>query len=296
MKTKNSLQPGFSGVITGASTGVGRSLAILLATDYQAKLVINARTEDALLDTKRIVEERGGKAIAIVGDIAGKDMPARLVSTCVEEYGDIDLLVNNAGISIPGLLQNVTLDDWHRVMDVNFYAPLYGVYAALPHFLKKNQGTIVNVSSVAGKVGLPGRVCYSTSKFACLGMSEGMAAELIHRGIDVVTVCPGWIRSHFFRKNNLSSTMDPTTIGERKDFRGWMMRNLLSYSPQQAAEAIRNAMMAGNSHEIILTLPAIFTDRLMGICPPVAFAVTRKVPKQYLDNTETSELETKNSP
>ncbi len=286
MKSKKSLPPGFSAVITGASTGVGRSLAILLATDYQAKLVINARTEDALNDTKRIVEERGGKAIAIVGDIASPGMPARLVETCVQEYGDIDLLVNNAGISIPGLLQNVTLDDWHRVMDVNFFAPLYAVYAALPYFLKKNEGTIVNVASVAGKVGLPGRVCYSTSKFACLGMSEGMAAELIHRGVDVVTVCPGWIRSHFFKKNNLSSTMDPTTIGERKDFRGWMMRNLLSYSPQQAAEAIRDAVMAGNSQEIVLTLPAIVTDRLMGICPPVAFAVARKVPKQYLDNTE----------
>jgi short-subunit dehydrogenase len=285
MKLKDGLQPGFPAVITGASTGIGRALAILLARDYQAKLVINARTEDALLDTKRIVEGHGGQAEAIVGDIATSGMPERLVNRCVELYGDIDLLVNNAGIAIPGLVPNLTLADWHRVMDVNFFAPLYGIYAALPHLLKKRKGTIVNVASIAGKVGLPGRVLYSTSKFACTGMSEGMSAELIHMGIDVVTVCPGWVRSHFFRKNNISADMDPTIIAQRKDFRGWLMRNVMSYSPEQAANSIRDAIMAGGSREIVLTLPAIATDRLMGICPPLAFAVARRVPKKFLDNT-----------
>jgi hypothetical protein len=79
--------------------------------------------------------------------------------------------------------------------------------------------------------------------------------------------------------------MDPTIIAQRKDFRGWLMRNVMSYSPEQAANSIRDAIMAGGSREIVLTLPAIATDRLMGICPPLAFAVARRVPKKFLDNT-----------
>src|ERR1700733_14483430 len=116
MSTKTGLQKGFAGVITGASSGIGKALALLLAEKYGARLVITARTAAALATTKLEVEKRGGKCFTICGDI-GEDLTItkQLVETCLREYGTVDLLVNNAGIGKPGGLTKLTPADWERV-------------------------------------------------------------------------------------------------------------------------------------------------------------------------------------
>lgn len=281
----NNLQNNLAAIITGASTGIGRALAIKLAREYKARLVLNARSVDKLNETKQLVEEEGGKAHIVVGDMANSEIPNQLVESCLKEFGTIDLLVNNAGLAKPGKLTNLTPADWQYVFAVNFFAPLHTIYLTLPHFSKNQQGKIVNISSVAGKISFPGSVCYASSKFALTGMSEGMAAELSQQGIDVITVCPGWVRSEFFSKNKMNESRNPTLIAQKKNLFGWLMRNVLSISSEQAADDIVKALNKGGSSELILTAPGIIAERFAAICPGLTAQLSKRVPLNAVDNS-----------
>jgi short-subunit dehydrogenase len=264
---KQSLKPNLSGIVTGASSGIGSAIAIELAKKYKARLILNARSESSLSETAKLVEQAGGTAICVIGDIAKDNLAAKLVDKCVESYGSIDLLVNNAGFAKPGKLTSLKLEDWQKVFAVNFFAPLESIYQALPHMLKAGGGKIVNIASVAGKIAFPGSVCYAASKFALTGMSEGMAAELAHKNIDTITVCPGWVRSEFFSKNNMSDDNNPTKIADQESWKGWLMRNVLSISSESCAQETINALEKGGSQEIILTMPGIVAERVNAFCP-----------------------------
>ena len=109
------------------------------------------------------------------------------------------------------------------------------------------------------------------------GMSEGLAAEFAGR-LDVITVCPGWVRTEFFKKNN--SFDDPSAIAQRSDFKGWLMRNLLSISSEQCAEQIIKAMARGASHEIVLTAPGKIVERLAGVCPQLTSYLATLIPTE----------------
>jgi short-subunit dehydrogenase len=279
------LKSGFAGVITGASTGIGKALAVLLARELKGRLIINARTEDALLETKSLVEKAGGQAIIAAGDVAITGMPASLIERCLAEFNGIDLLVNNAGLAKPGSVMNLTPADWERVFAVNFFAPLYATYAALPHFAERKMGKVVNISSVAGKVAFPGSVCYAASKFALTGMSEGMAAELQSKGIDFITVCPGWVRTEFFAKNEIMGSKNPTLIAEKNDLRGILMKHVLSISSECAADHIFQALQKGGAQEIVLTAPGIAIERLNAILPQAVFGLARRIPTDMVDSS-----------
>lgn len=268
----------FSAIITGASSGIGKALAVRLAKNHHARVVINARSKDALEETGRLIEHVGGKAVCVVGDMGDPLMPKRLVETCLSSFGCVDLLVNNAGLARPGSLVNLNVEDWRAVFEVNFFAPLATIYEVLPHFLERKKGKIVNVSSVAGKISFPGSVCYSASKFALTGMSEGMAAELSSKGIDTITVCPGWVRTEFFEKNNTSQNRNPTLIAQQKSLMGWLMRSWLSISSEETARDIETAVMRGGSSELILTAPGAMAERVAGVFPGVMQSMVKKIP------------------
>jgi short-subunit dehydrogenase len=265
-------------IITGASSGMGKALAIKLAKEFQAKLVLNARSEAALNLTKDLVEAGGGEAIVVVGDIGRPDLPQRLVDAAFDKYGGFEILVNNAGFAKPGPMQNLTPKDWEDVFQVNFFGPLRLTYLALPHFIEKKHGTIVNISSVAGKISVPGSVCYCASKFALTGLSEGTAAEFADKGVNVITVCPGWVRTEFFEKNSVSSTRNPTSMAQKNDLSGLLMRYVLSISSEEAANQIIAATQKNKSSEIVLTMPAVAVERLQALFPAVMANVSKLVP------------------
>jgi short-subunit dehydrogenase len=282
------LQKGFAGIITGASSGIGKALAVQLAHKYGANLILTSRTESDLQAAKTLVESAGGKAHAVVGEITSEQLNQELIDQCLNRFGSLDLLVNNAGLAKPGKLRNLTPKDWQYVFAVNFFAPLNMIYLALPHFRKNGHGTIVNISSVAGKIAFPGSVCYAASKFALTGMSEGMAAELSGEGIDVITVCPGWVRTEFFAKNHMNEKKNPTLIAQRSDFVGWLMKNVLSISSEQAADAIVNALKKGGSSELILTAPGIIAERTAALFPSLAAQLSKRTPIEYVDSSRTA--------
>lgn len=271
---------GFAGIITGASTGIGRALAVILARQYKARLVLNARTPETLEVTAEAVRRAGGEALLVIGDIGCRQLAESLPGVCLEKFGSLDLVVNNAGLAKPGPIEGLTADDWHRVFQVNFFAPLYLTYAALPHFLQRKSGKIVNVASVAGKVAFPGSVCYAASKFALTGMSEGLAAELGRQGIDVVTVCPGWVRSEFFSKNDVRDEKNPTLIAEKNSAAGWLMKYWLSISSEECAREIVKALKKGGGREIVLTGPGVLVERLAGMFPSLMHSLITRIPAE----------------
>lgn len=280
MRRKAGLKQGLAGVITGASSGIGRALAVVLAAEFKAKLVLNARNKTGLEETAELVRESGGQAVLVTGDVGDRHIAESLPGTCVQQFGSIDILVNNAGLAKPGPLSKLSPDDWHQVFQVNFFAAVYTICAGLPYLLKQRSGKIVNVASVAGKVAFPGSVCYSASKFALTGLSEGMAAELESQGIDVITVCPGWVRSEFFSKNHMPDDNNPTLIAKKKDFDGWLMRNFLSISSHECAEEILKACEKGGAQEIVLTGPGIIVERLAAVLPGLRHTLVSKVPPE----------------
>lgn len=277
MATEQKLPPEAVAVITGASTGIGKALAVSLARKYKARLVINARGESELQETARLIVEQGGQAEFIVGDVANEELCKNLITTALDRFGKVDLLVNNAGLAIAGPVTALNPADWRRVFEVNFFSALNLTYEVLPHFLEKGHGKVVNIASVAGKVAFPGSVCYAASKFAMTGFSEGFAAELAGR-VDVITVCPGWVRTEFFKKNNAFD--DPSAIARQADLRGWLMRNLLSISSEECAEEVIKAIEKGGSREIVLTLPGKIVERLAGVCPPLTSYLSTLIPAE----------------
>ena len=269
------LPRGLRAIITGASTGIGRALAIQLAREFAANLIINARTSADLEKTAEAVRNAGGTATCVPGDVSDEKVCANIIETCRQEYGGIDILVNNAGLARSGPMTELNAADWRYVFEVNFCAALVLTYGILPGFLEQGYGKIVNVASVAGKVSFPGSVCYAASKFALTGFSEGMAAEFTGK-IDTITVCPGWVRTEFFKKNNLVE--DPSAIAEGQDFRGWVMKNMLSISSEQASDDIIKALRKGGSHEIILTAPGVILERMSGLFPEFTQYLSSLVP------------------
>jgi len=264
-------------IITGASTGIGRGLAIQLARLYKAKLVLTARSQGDLESCAEEVRKNGGEAEIIAGDITREGLSLELAERCLTKYGGIDLLVNNAGMAVPGLVEKLSVEDWRRLFDVNFFSALQTTYACLDSLKNSPRGKIVNISSVAGKISFPGSVSYCSSKFALTALSNGLGAELAPHHVDVITVCPGWVRTEFFAKNSVPNSRNPVLIAEQKDLKGFMMKHVLSISTEDCVKEILQALNKDQSSELILTIPGKIAERLNGVAPRMVSLLSRQM-------------------
>jgi short-subunit dehydrogenase len=181
-------------IITGASSGIGKALAFELAA-RKAKVVIAARSADKLAGIAAEITKSGGQVLAVPTDVSSEADCSGLISTAVGHFGQIDVLVNNAGVSMRALFKDLDLKVIRRLMDVNFWGTVYCTKYALPYLLKTN-GTVVGVSSVAGFKGLPGRTGYSASKFAIQGFLDTLRIENRKTGLHVLIACPGFTSSN----------------------------------------------------------------------------------------------------
>lgn len=187
-------------VITGASDGIGAEMARQLASSRRAglALVLAGRNPERLEAVAAQCRAHGAQAVGIVTDIAVEVQCRHLVAATVEQFGRIDALVNNAGISAQALFADVQAGDlrWYEdLMRVNLWGSVWCTHAALPH-LKASAGSIVAVSSLAGLVGVPGRTAYSASKFAMTGFFEALRSELRSAGVSVTTAYPGVVSTN----------------------------------------------------------------------------------------------------
>ncbi|MFI5452686.1 SDR family oxidoreductase [Pedobacter sp. UC225_61] len=182
-------------IITGASSGIGKALAEELAK-RGANLVLGARQYVTLCEITAELEKNFQiKALAVQADVSKEEDCAELVKQAINTFGRVDVLINNAGLSMRALFKDLDLSVIKNLMDVNFWGTVYCTKYALPEILK-TKGTIVGVSSIAGYRGLPGRTGYSSSKFAMNGFMESLRTELLKTGVHVMVACPGFTTSN----------------------------------------------------------------------------------------------------
>jgi len=181
-------------IITGASSGIGRSLAYVYGLKG-SRLVIAARNQAKLLEVASGLEKMGVEVLPVQADVSIEDDCIRLVEETVKRYGAIDILINNAGISMRALFRDLHLDVIRKLMDTNFWGTVYCTKYALPYLLA-SKGTVVGVISVAGHIGLPGRTGYSASKFAVRGFLDTLRVENLKTGLKVLVVAPGFTSSN----------------------------------------------------------------------------------------------------
>ncbi len=182
-------------VITGASSGIGKALAEELAK-RGANVVLAARQFVTLCElTAQIEASYQVKALAIQADVSKEEDCEQLIKQSIQTFGKIDVLINNAGLSMRALFNDLDLSVIKNLMDVNFWGTVYCTKYALPEILK-SKGSIVGVSSIAGYRGLPGRTGYSSSKFAMNGFLESLRTELLKTGVHVMVACPGFTTSN----------------------------------------------------------------------------------------------------
>jgi len=197
-------------IITGASSGIGKSLAIEFAK-RGANLVLAARQYVTLCAiTESIEKQYGVKAIAVQCDVTIEEDCEHLVKQALITFGKIDVLINNAGISMRALFKDVDLKVLKSVMDVNFWGTVYCTRYALPEILK-TKGSIAGISSIAGYKGLPGRSGYAASKFALNGFLDVLRMENLKTGVHVLTACPGFTASNI---RNTALDKDGSQQGE----------------------------------------------------------------------------------
>ena len=196
-------------IITGATSGIGKALAEKFGREG-AKVVISGRQVEALHDNAEAMIKSGAHVHVVPADVSKEADCKRLVAETISKYGQLDVLINNAGISMRALFSEVDLDVIRQLMDVNFWGAVYATKYSLPYLLK-SEGSIVGVSSIAGKKGLPGRTGYSASKFALEGFLETIRTENLKNNLHVLVACPGFTASGIRTK---SLSKDGTPQGE----------------------------------------------------------------------------------
>lgn len=214
------LLAGRAGVITGAGQGIGAAICDAFVANGAAVVVADMDAGRAREQAARLTG-RGGRALPLAVDVRDPQGVQRTVQRCVEEFGALDVLVNNAGITRDATLRTMTPEQWHDVLDVNLTAAFLGTQAAAAVMREQGRGSIVNMSSISGKVGMVGQVNYSAAKAGVVGLTKASAKELAHHGVRVNAVQPGLIRT-------------PMTAGLRDDV--WQ-RKLAEIPMGRAGEA-----------------------------------------------------------
>ena len=177
-------------VITGASSGLGEAAARHLS-DQGATVVLGARRVERIQALARELAGRGAKALAIPTDVTDRQQVKKLVDAAVQAYGCIDVMLNNAGLMPHSPLERLKVEEWERMVDVNFKGVLWGIAAALPHMMRQRSGHVINVSSVAGHKVSPAGAVYAATKHAVRALSEGLRQEVKPYNIRTTVISPG---------------------------------------------------------------------------------------------------------
>lgn len=210
-------------LVTGASRGIGRAVAIRLAKSG-AKIAVNyAGNQAAAEEVKQIIEQNGGEAILVQADISNAESVDAMVATVMEAFGRIDILVNNAGITRDTLLMRMKEADWNAVIQTNLTGVFYVTKAISKIMMKQRSGKIVNMSSVVGLMGNAGQANYAAAKAGVIGFTKSMAKELAARNITVNAIAPGFIATDMTAvlsdkvKEDLATKIPMGRLGEADD-------------------------------------------------------------------------------
>ncbi|MFW5411944.1 SDR family NAD(P)-dependent oxidoreductase [Aerococcus urinaeequi] len=176
-------------IITGAGSGFGRATAELYAKEG-AKVVVADYNEETAQQTAAGIRENGGEAVAVKADVSNESDVKHFIQTAIDTYGQIDILFNNAGIYAPGKVEDTSMDDWNRSLNVNITALFLASKYAMP-YLKETKGNIINTASAGGIIGFPDAISYATTKGAVISFTRAMAVDYAEAGVRINAICPG---------------------------------------------------------------------------------------------------------
>jgi len=248
--------------ITGGSRGLGLAMAEEFAR-RGGKVAICARDADELVRARQCIERETRATVStFVCDVSDRAQVENTVREVQNQLGVIDVLVNNAGITSVGPVENQTIVDFEEAMKVNFWSQVYATLALLPEMRRHAEARIVNITSIGGKVSVPHLLPYSCSKFAAVAFSEGLRAELAHTGVKVVTVAPGLMRT--------GSHLNADFKGKHSEEFTWFSLSgtnpITSISVSRAAKQIADATVSGRA-ELIIGWQAELLARVHGVAP-----------------------------
>ena len=248
-------------LITGGSRGLGLVMAREFAKEG-ANVAICARDPKELDRALADLRRRGARASGFPCDVTDPRQVSEMMGLVRDKFGPVDVLVNNAGVIQVGPFEATTIEDYEECMRVHFWGPLYTTLAVLPEMRERGKGRIVNITSIGGKISMPHLLPYSASKFAAVGFSEGLHAELAREGIFVTTVCPGLMRT--------GSPRNATFKGQHRLEYAWFAISdslpVASVSAETAARKIVNACRKGQS-ELVISVPAKAAVVFHGVFP-----------------------------
>jgi NAD(P)-dependent dehydrogenase (short-subunit alcohol dehydrogenase family) len=255
-------------LITGGSRGLGLILARQLG-ERGARVAICARNQEELLRAEMDLKARGTEVFQTVCDVRNQSEVERMIEAVRNHYGQIDVLINNAGVIQVGPLEVQTQTDFETAMAIHFWGPFYTMNAVLPEMKQRGEGRIVNISSIGGKMAVPHLAPYCASKFALVGLSNSMRVELAKDNIFVTTVCPGLMRT--------GSHVNAVFKGQNeKEFAWFSVGNSLpvsSISGERAAAQIIEATARGDA-ELIISIQAKIAARVNNLFPELTADVS----------------------
>jgi len=241
-------------IITGSGRGIGEGIVLRFAEEG-AKIVVNDVNE---ADAKNVVDQvkaKGGQAVAVIGSVSDRAAVQKMVDTAVKEFGTLDILINNAGITRDSILHKMTDDQWNAVVDVNLTGVFYGIQCAARVMREKGYGKIINISSTSA-LGNPGQLNYSATKAGVIGMTKTAAKELGAKGINVNAIAPGMIWT------DMMKNMPPETIKQMDA----MLPYLVPMNRKGSALDIANlALFLSSDESSFITGQVIFCDGGMKI-------------------------------
>ncbi len=203
---------GKNAFVTGASRGIGRSIAIALA-GAGADVALVARSEDGLAETAEAIDAVGRKAYVIPADVTSQDAVGRAVATAIDQLGQVDVVVNNAGGSnFMVSFRDLRLSGWEKLMRLNLDSAVYVCHAFAGHLLDRGQGSVINVASVAGVAASPFLTPYGAAKAGLISLTKSLAVEWGGEGVRVNALCPGWTATDLNRNLWLDPAAGPATI------------------------------------------------------------------------------------
>ncbi|MEO1131418.1 MAG: SDR family oxidoreductase [Cyanobacteria bacterium J06639_1] len=287
-------------LITGGSAGIGRATARAFA-GLGYRLAIASRTEDPLKQVAIDLEKQlNAEILAVPTDVTDPSQVQKLVDATLERYEAIDILVNNAGICISGSFTSTTRADWEQVMNVNLWGYINTLQAIVPPMLDRGSGQIINVGSFGGKMPLPEMVAYCTTKYAVTGLTESLRLELEPKGISVIGVHPGVVKTDFLDRAIFTgdratppsaeahledveaesvepgSAAAPTSeeprqpSGEQRQQMEQTLNSFIAQTPEEIADAIVDASLAGKSDDIVVGLAQVATSAYQFLPGPIA--------------------------
>ncbi|GAA2715133.1 SDR family NAD(P)-dependent oxidoreductase [Actinoplanes palleronii] len=262
---------GRTAVLTGAASGIGEQLAYGLAHRGSDLILVDVDVARLTPVADRIRGAHPGRNVQqIVADLADRSAVEGVATQVLAEHPAIGLLVNNAGIALGGRFDQVSVEQFEKVMDVNFRAPMLLTHALLPALTASPGSHLVNVSSLFGLIAPPGQSAYSASKFALRGLSEALRSELLENGIGVTTVHPGGIRTRIAESALVGTNVPESDVEPNRK----LFAALLSFPPEKAAELILRAVRKRQAR-LLIAINAKAPDLLQRLMPVGSAAIIR---------------------